>query len=105
MKEIKTIRMLSELIGCVRGLCLSVGAEFWTYRPSEWRRLCLDEGEESPESLAGYRFHRDDWKAWSMDRVKDRYSADISNDNASDAVLIGIAHINDCKINEEVLSR
>ncbi len=88
-----TTRMLSEVVGIARSAAIMVNADFFEYNPSVWRKACLDEGEISPESLAGKKFIRDDWKNWSLERVNLRYVKTVTNDVA-DAVLIGVAHIN-----------
>lgn len=92
VKNTETTKMLAEAVGMARSAAAMVNAKFYEMRPSEWRKACLDEEEPSPEKLAGIRFMRDDWKAWSVDRVCRRYLK-TENDNVSDAVLIGIAHL------------
>lgn len=87
-----TQKMLSEVVGVVIGSAICVEADFKEYAPTQWRKMCLDEGEPWPEALAGERFLREDWKKWSIERVCSRY-LNTNNDNISDAILIGIAHL------------
>ena len=95
-----TQRLLSEIVGSVRGFCYSLkNVEFWEYRPSSWRRLCRKKGEELPKDKDGKTIKkRDDFKKWSVEKVKRDFDIDVTDD-ISDAILIGQAHINifDCE--------
>lgn len=83
-----TQRLLSEILGVVRGWCIMHDAEFVTYRPNEWRALVADEGETIPVK-------RDDCKTWALAKARDMLGFDIQNDNVAEGFLIGIARIND----------
>lgn len=81
-----TQRLLSEIVGVVRGWSLCNYAEFVSMRPTNWRKLVCDEDEIAPKK-------RNDCKPWSINKVAQIYSIRV-NDNESDAILIGLARIN-----------
>ena len=82
-----TQRMLSEIVGTVRGYCLAKKIWFDRLRPTEWRKQIYDnfDVEKPPKK-------RDDLKKWSIDTVKKLYGINV-DDNTADAILIGIAYI------------
>ncbi len=95
-RNIKTLRILSEIVGCVRGASYTIQSEFWEYAPSEWRKLCTEPFESSNVPAN----KRDDWKRWSKERVKSLFALEV-NDDCADAILLGLAHIN--QFNEQEL--
>lgn len=78
-------RMLSEIVGVVRGWSLCNFAEFVRLRPTEWRKLICKDGKVPTK--------RDEAKAWSIQMVKEDFKKIVSDDEA-DAILIGQARIN-----------
>ena len=87
VRNASTSRILSELIGAVRGICISQNIFFDKLRPNEWRALNLSDKEKLPKK-------REDCKEWSKHKAKLLFNKDFSSDNESDAVLIGQAYIN-----------
>lgn len=91
-----TQRMLSEIVGAVRGWAASnvyddgIKTEFIEYRPNTWRKLVCLEGETFPKK-------RNDCKVWAVKKVKEMYDMDVTDDRA-DAILIGQARINEAEI-------
>lgn len=81
-----TQRLLSEIVGVVRGWALCNYAEFVIFRPSVWRKYVCAEDEKVPKKRA-------DCKLWSMHKVKQLFSIEV-DDNESDAILVGQARIN-----------
>lgn len=81
-----TQRILSEIVGVVRGYALMHDCDFVRYRPSSWRYLVKDENETLSKK-------REDLKKWSVAKVSKLYGINGS-DNETDAILIGLAHIN-----------
>lgn len=81
-----TQRILSEIVGIVRGWAIINKAEFVQMRPTEWRKYAKEKDEKLPTK-------KPDLKAWSVNRVKNIYSLKVTDD-CSDAILIGLARIN-----------
>ncbi len=44
-----TQRMLSEIVGSVRGWAIYHNCEFALYRPTQWRKIVCDQDERLPE--------------------------------------------------------
>lgn len=82
-----TQRLLSEIVGVVRGWSMENLAEFVEYRPTVWRKLIVGPKGKIPRK-------REDCKAWSIETVKKMYQESKSDDEC-DAILIGQARIND----------
>ena len=80
-RNAKTQRLLSEVVGAMRGWAYLHQTEFVEYRPSVWRKLICGESK-IPKT-------RDECKAWSVAMVS-QWKKDI-DDNEADAVLIGAA--------------
>ena len=87
-KNAQTQRMLSEIVGVVRGWSLVKYAEFVRLRPAEWRSLVKGE-EPCPVKRA-------DAKRWAIKRVKEVFLLDVPEDCA-EAILIGQARVNQFK--------
>ena len=87
-----TQRILSELVGGVRGWCLSQRRQrfFYRMRPTEWRRLVKEEGEKMPRSK------KDGLKEWDIVKAEELFEFIPADDNEADAVLIGWAYIRLC---------
>lgn len=84
-KNAHTQRELTELIGGIRNFCLLNKIGFFRLRPTQWRKLVREKDEKLPKK-------REELKAWSRDKVKLLYNADVTDDT-SDSILIGAAYI------------
>ena len=83
-QNIELVRKLSEILGIVRGYCITHDVYYSEIKPSEWRKYCsLDQGGKKRAEL----------KAASVDYVKNKYGIEV-NDDVSDAICIGDAVIN-----------
>ena len=81
----------SEVIGSVKTLSLQNGSTYYDYRPTDWRKLVDDSIEKIPRK-------RKELKVWDLNRAH-RYLQKIDkdediDDNAADAILIGLAYMN-----------
>lgn len=85
-RNAKTQRMLSEIIGVLRGWSLCNYAEFVTLEPTVWRKLVKFGDESLPRK-------REELKKWSVARVEVLFDMQVSDDE-SDAILVGQARIN-----------
>lgn len=85
-RNVQAQRKLSEILGVVFGWTLCNAAEFVSIRPTEWRSLVTDSGESIPKK-------REDLKLWSQLKVKQIFDIVVSDDEA-DAILLGLARIN-----------
>lgn len=92
----KTLVLLAEIVGCVRGWTITQGfAEYVEYDPNRWRRLVADKDEKIPTK-------RNLCKPWDMEKAEAIIKRKPMDDNEADAVLIGQARIEEMKaINEE----
>ena len=88
-RNVATQRILSELVGVVRGWCMSQRRQrfFYRMRPTEWRRLVKKEGERIPRSK------KKGIKAWDVRKACEIFGIEPADDNEADAVLIGHAYI------------
>ena len=88
----KTLVMLAEIVGVVKGWSICSGfAEFVEFSPpGEWRKLVAREDEKIPTK-------RNDCKKWDIERTKDLFHIDPKDDNEADAILMGQARINQFK--------
>jgi Holliday junction resolvasome RuvABC endonuclease subunit len=82
-----TQRKLTEILGNVRLWCKLNGKEYNELRPTNWRKLICGEDEKIPKA-------REDCKNWSMEKINYLYGVEVTNDDISDAILIGRAYIN-----------
>ena len=84
-----TQRLLSEIVGVVRGWCLSQkkDIEFIRLRPTEWRKLVKNSGEKVPKSK------KDGLKQWDIDKARELFHFEPIDDNEADGVLLGYARI------------
>jgi len=82
-----TQRILSEIVGVVRGWVLCNFAEFVRYRASEWRKLVCCKGEVAPTK-------RNEAKEWAIIKVAEEFDIKGISDNVAEAILIGQARIN-----------
>ena len=93
MRNPDTQRKLTMVLGAILGKCIECGAEFHSYRPTEWRSLVKDEKEKLPKK-------RDELKQWA---IKKCYSLgyEVTDDNECEAILIGLAYIKQWSIESE----
>ena len=95
-QNMSTINTLVKLIGGVWAYCVQLNMDtpmnlptgefvifYKEYTPSEWRKLVGINARK-----------RDDCKAASIKRIKDKYNLDV-DDNEADAINIGEAYINE----------
>ncbi len=82
-------RMLTELIGAIRGKCIDSSIFYYDFRPSEWRKTIMENTGIKPKSRK-----RDDLKQWSLDVVNNIFNIKTDSDDVSDAILIGEHYIN-----------
>lgn len=80
-------RMLTMILGVVFGYCITNNVDYYLLRPTEWRALISKEKKGRK---------REELKLWSVNKVKELYEIDVSDDE-SDAILIGSALINKYK--------
>lgn len=88
----QTQRSLTELIGVVRGWAAFHDADFVRVRPSHWRKLAKQYCEREFHCETILPKERSQLKCWSMDMVDEICGIQV-DDNISDAILIGIARI------------
>ncbi len=78
-------RLLTMILGAVYGKCIVYGIDYFSLRPTEWRKL-IDSGKKPRK--------RDELKEWSKQKVYELYGIENVTDDVSDAILIGQAYIN-----------
>lgn len=79
-------RNLTMILGAIYGKCIEDNIWHCSLRPTEWRSLI--DTNKKPKGRK-----REDYKEWSINIVKDKYSIE-ANDDICDAILIGRAYIN-----------
>ncbi len=84
----KTQRILSEIVGAVRGWCVSRAGNcaFYCIRPTEWRTKVCNKAEKTPRSK------KDGLKEWDISKAREYFGFDPVTDDEADAVLIGLAY-------------
>lgn len=80
-----SFRELSMILGAVFYHCMEIGTSYYTYTPSEWRKL-IDPGKKPRK--------REELKKWDIDKATELYSKTLQTDDEADAILIGAAYIN-----------
>ena len=80
-------RNLTMILGAIYGKCIEKNIWYHSFRPTEWRSLV--DTNKKPKGRK-----RDDYKAWSLEVVKDTYDLVCSVDDISDAILIGQSYCN-----------
>ena len=81
-------RMLQELTGAVRGLCIVNQIDYYELKPSEYRSVIVKKYNQKPKGRK-----REDQKAWSLDVANNKMGIATDDDNISDAVLLGTGYI------------
>lgn len=83
-QNVKTTKMLSELIGVARGWAIDNDCDWNKLLPSEWRRLCgIEQGKKKREEL----------KQESIDYVKRNFNIDVGDDVA-DSIAMAVGYCN-----------
>ena len=80
-------RNLTMILGAIRYKCLELKIEYYSLRPTEWRKLIKNKDEKIPRK-------REELKRWSINKIKDFYNIETTSDDLSDAILIGQGYIN-----------
>lgn len=81
----KTQRMLTMIVGAIMGYCIGHSIQYYELRPTEWRSLCKTKDEKLPRK-------RDELKQWSVSKVKELFEIE-TNDDEADSILLGFALI------------
>lgn len=79
-----SFRMLSMILGIVFYHCYENGISYYSYLPSEWRKL-IDSGKKPRKRV--------ELKQWDIDRFKELYDQEPQTDDEADAALIGTAYV------------
>lgn len=80
-------RNLTMILGAIRYKCLELKIEYYSLRPTEWRKLIKNKDEKIPRK-------REELKKWSINKIKENYNIETYSDDLSDAILIGQGYIN-----------
>ncbi len=89
-RSVSVAVMNAKILGVIHGWCLTTGyCEFVALRPSHWRKLVADN-EQVPTN-------RKEAKPWDIKRVEEIYGYTPKDDNEADAILVGLARINEFK--------
>ena len=80
-------RNLTMILGAIRYKCLELKIEYYSLRPTEWRKLIKNKDEKIPRK-------REELKKWSINKIKENYNIETHSDDLSDAILIGQGYIN-----------
>ena len=87
MRNAQVQRFLTMIVGAIICKCIEKNIFFYSFRPTEWRKLVSDNGEKIPRK-------RDELKAWGKEKVVKTFNVEVENDDESDAILIGQAYVN-----------
>lgn len=79
-------RILTEIVGVVRGYSIIHNICFFRLRPAEWRSLV----KRDQDKIGGEK--REVLKQWSKQYVLEEFGKTVTDDE-SDAILIGLAYI------------
>ena len=94
MRNPDTQRKLTMVLGAILGKCIEDGIAYYSYRPTEWRSLIKDDGEKLPRK-------REELKMWAIDRCHRFGYENVIDDNQAEAILIGLAYINQWTVESE----
>lgn len=94
MNSPKTLILLAEIVGSVRGMVID-RCQYEEMEPKRWRRLVAMDGEKIPNKSK-------ESKAWDIAKVKEYYDIDTTNDNVADGILIGLAY---CRFMESLAEK
>lgn len=87
-KDPHTLIRLSEIIGLARGYSINKKCEFIEYGVTSWRKFVKDKDDVLPKK-------RKDLKNWDVEKFIKIFNRNPIDDNEADAVLIGLARINE----------
>ncbi len=87
VRNARTQRDLTQLLGGVRFWCIQNKACFYPLNPTEWRKLVKDENEVLPRG-------RTELKEWSVMKASKYVHKELKSNDVSDGILIGQAYIN-----------
>ena len=82
-RNVQAQRNLTMILGAIYGKCIEKDIYYYSFRPTEWRKLVGVQGRK-----------REEYKASSIELVKKIYGIDIDSDDISDSILIGLAYAN-----------
>ena len=88
-RNAQTVSMLNELLGAVRGYCVTNGIDYCSLRPSEWRKVAIEITGQKPNGRK-----REDQKAWALDMVNNKLNILTDSDDEAESVLLGYSYIN-----------
>ena len=88
----KVQRMLTELLGSIRGKCVENKIAYNSLRPTEWRSVITKITNQKSKGRK-----REDQKAWSLDVVNNIYGINTESNDISDSYLIGVSFIENMK--------
>lgn len=91
-------RNLTMILGAIYGYCIENGIFYYSFRPTEWRKLINNSANTSNEKLPR---KREELKQWSINKVNELYKITDINDDISDAILIGASYVNEFTTLEE----
>ena len=84
-----TVGMLKELLGAIRGYCVTNHIDYYSLRPSEWRKSVSIFFNQKPNGRK-----RDDQKAWAIDIVNNKLGICTESDDQAESILLGIGYGN-----------
>ena len=87
LRNARIQRELTMILGGIYFWAINHNKFFYTFNPSEWRKLVKDNDEDVPK-------RRTELKQWSLIKASLIANTNITNDNSSDAILIGQAYCN-----------
>lgn len=85
-RNVDGFRKLCKLAGVVEYWCIKNGREYIELSPAQWRASAKEENSKLPRK-------REELKQWAIDRVKEIYNLDVTEDCA-EGILIGYGYIN-----------
>lgn len=82
-------RMLQELTGSIRGYCIYHDIDYYSLRPTEWRKAVVDSIGIKPKGRK-----RADQKEWALDIVNNKLNIKTDSDDEAESILLGLGYIN-----------
>lgn len=87
-RNAKTVGMLTELLGAIRGFCVTNDISYYSLRPSEWRKEVSQVFNQKPNGRK-----REDQKAWALDIVNNKMNICTDSDDQAEAILLGMSYV------------
>lgn len=81
LKNVHVTVALAEILGAIIGKCVDMSIQYESISPASWR---------SKHDIQKPGLKRDELKQLSVDKVRELYNSDVTDDEA-DAILIGAA--------------